>query len=50
MNLGLKSKPKLDRHNDEYLEKNSDQNTQWVRRRKSQTESEQNLFSENKTS
>jgi len=48
--LGLKSQPKLSRHNEELLVKISDQNTQGVRRRKSQTESEQNWFSENKTS
>ena len=50
MNLGLKSHPKLNRHSDECLEKISDKNTQGVRRSKSQTESEQNSFSENKTS
>jgi len=48
--LGLKSLPKLNRHNEECLVKISDQNTQGVRRSKSQTESEQNRFSENKTS
>jgi len=48
--LGFKSLPKLNRHNDEYLEKISDQNTQGVRRSKSLTESEQNRFSDNKTS
>jgi len=47
---GLKSQPKLNRHNDECLVKISDQNTQGVRRSKSQTEIEQNRFSENKTS
>jgi len=41
-NLGLKSQPKLNRLNDERLVKISDQNTQGVRRSKSQTESEQN--------
>jgi len=41
---------KLIRYSDERLEKISDQNTQGVRRSKSQTESEQNWFSENKTS
>ena len=50
MNLGLKSQPKHSRHSDERLVKISDQNTHGVRRRKSQTESEQNWFSENKTS
>ena len=50
MILGLKSQPKLNRHDDECLVKISDQNTQGVRRSKSQTESEQNRFSENKTS
>ena len=49
-NLGLKPQPKLNRHSDECLVKISDQNTQGVRRSKSQTESEQNRFSENKTS
>jgi len=42
MNLGLKSQPKLNRQNDECLVQISDQNTQGVRRSKSQTESEQN--------
>jgi len=50
MNPGLKSQAKLNRHSDERLVKISDQNTQGVRRGKSQTGSEQNLFSENKTS
>ena len=50
MNLGLKSQQKLNRHSDECLVKISDQNTQGVRRSKSQTEGEQNWFSENKTS
>jgi len=48
MNMGLKSQPNLKRHSDERLVNNSYQNTQWVRRSKSQTESEQNLFSEKK--
>ena len=48
--MGLKPQPKLNRHSDECLVKISDQNTQGVRRSKSQTESEQNRFSENKTS
>ena len=39
MNLGLKSQPKHNRHNEECLVKNSDQNTQGVRCSKSQTES-----------
>ena len=42
-NLGLKSKPKLSRHNDERLVKILDENTQGVRHIKSQTESEQKL-------
>jgi len=50
MNLGLNSQPKLNRHSDERVVKNSDQNTKEVRRRKSQTESEQNWFSKIKTS
>ena len=50
MNLGLKSQPKLSRHGEERLVKISDQNTQGVRRSKSQTDGEQNWFSENKTS
>jgi len=49
-NLGLKSQPKLSRHSEECLVKISDQNTQGVRRSKSQTEGEQNWFSENKRS
>jgi len=49
-NLGLKPKPKLNRHSDERLEKISEQNTQSIGRRNFQTESEQNRFSENKTS
>ena len=49
-NLGLKSHSKLNRHNEESLVKFSDQNTQGIRRSKSQTENEQNWFSENKTS
>jgi len=48
--MGLKSSPQLNRHSDERLVKMSDQNTRGVRRGKSQTESEQNWFSENKTS
>ena len=48
--MGLKSQPKLNRHNDKCVVKISDQNTQGVRRSKSQTEIEQNRFSENKTS
>ena len=48
--MGLKSQPKLNRISNERLVKISDQNTQGVRRDKSQTESEQNWFSENKTS
>ena len=48
--LGLKSQPKLNRHNDECLVEISDQNIQGVRCSKSETESEQNRFSENKTS
>ena len=50
MNLSLKSQPKLNRHSDERLVKILDQNTQGVRRSKSQTESEQKWFSKNKTS
>jgi len=46
----LKSQSKLNRHSDERLVKILDQNTLGVRRSKSQTESEQNLFFENKTS
>ena len=48
--LGLKFQPKLNRHNDECLEKISDQYNHGVMRSKSQTENEQNRFSENKTS
>jgi len=48
--MGLKSQPKLNKHNDECLVKISDKNTQVVRRSKSQTESEQNWFFENETS
>jgi len=48
--IGVKSHAKLNRHNDECLGKPSYQNTQGVRRTKSQTESDQNWFSENKTS
>jgi len=50
MNLGPKSHPKLNRDSDERLVKISYQNTQGVKCSKSQTESEQNWFSENKTS
>jgi len=50
MSLGLKSQPKVNKHNNECLVKISDQNTQGVRRSKSQTESEQKLFFKNKTS
>ena len=50
MNLGLESQPKLSRQNDECPVKFSDQNTQGVRRNKSQTDSERCWFSENKTS
>ena len=49
-NLGLKSQPKLNKHNEKCLVKISNQNTQGVRHSKSQTESEQNRFSENKRS
>jgi len=49
-NLGLKSQSILNKHSDERLVKISDQNTQGVRCSKSQTESEQNWFSKNKTS
>ena len=49
-NLGLKCQPKLYRYSDECLVKIADQNTQGVGRSKSKTESEQNRFSENKTS
>jgi len=49
-NLGHISQLKLNRHSDERLVKYSDQNTQGVSRSKSQTESEQNWFSKNKTS
>jgi len=48
-NLGLKPQPKVNIHSDESLVKFSDQITQGVRLSKSQTESEQNRFSENKT-
>ena len=44
----FKSQSKFNRHNDECVVKISDQNTQGVRRNKSQTESEQNRFSEKK--
>ena len=49
-NLRLESQPKLSRHNDECPVRISDQDTQEVRRSKSQTESERNRFSKNKTS
>ena len=49
-NLGLKSRPKLNRHSDERLVKISDLNTQGVRCSKSKIESEQNRFTGNKTS
>jgi len=49
-NLGLTPQPKLNRHSDDCLVIISDQNTQGVRRSKSQTESDQNRFSENKRS
>jgi len=49
-NLGHKSHPKLSRHSDERLVKISDKNTQGVTRSNSQTENEQNWFSENKAS
>ena len=48
--MEIKSQPKLNGHNFECLVKNTDPNTQGVRRSKSQTQSEQNWFSENKTS
>jgi len=41
-NLGIKSQPKLNRQHDECLVTISYQNTQGVRRSKSQTEGEQN--------
>ena len=47
---GLKCTPKLSTHSEECLVKISDQNTQGVRRSNSQTQSEQNWCSENKTS
>ena len=50
MNIGLKFQPKIKRHSDEHLQIVLDQNTKGVRRSKSQTESEQNWFSEYKTS
>jgi len=50
MNLGLKSQPQLNRHNNGFRVKNLYQNTQGVRRCKSHTESEQNWFFKNKTS
>jgi len=48
-NLGLKSQPKISRHSEERLVKISHQNTQGVRRSKSQTAGEQNWSPENKT-
>jgi len=48
--MGLKSQLHLNRHSDERLVKISYQNTQRVRRSMSQTESEENWFSENKMS
>jgi len=48
--MGLKSKPKLSRHSDERLVKISDQMTRGVGCSNSQTESEQNWFSENRGS
>jgi len=48
--MGLKSTPKLCRNGEECLVKILEQNTQGVRRSNSQTQSEQNWFSENKTS
>jgi len=48
--MELKSQQNLNRHSDEHLVKDSDQKVQGVRRSKSQTESEQNWFSEKKTS
>ena len=50
MNLGFKSLPKLNTQNDECLVKFSDQKTQGIGRSKTQTENEQNRFSENKMS
>jgi len=48
--MGLKSQPILNTHSDQRLVKISHQNTQGVRRSNSQTESEQNWFSEKKMS
>jgi len=50
MNMGLRSHPKLNRNNDQGLVKISYQNTQGVRRSKSQIERGKNWFPENKTS
>jgi len=47
---GVKSQLKLNGHREELLVNISDKNTWGVRHGKSQTESEQNWFSENKTS
>ena len=47
-NLELKSQSNLCRHGEERLVKMSDQNTQGVRRSKSQTEGEQNCFPKTK--
>ena len=46
--MGLKTQPKLSRHGEERLVKISDQNTQGVRRSKSQTEGEKNSFPKTK--
>jgi len=48
MNLELKSQPKLNTHNHECLVKFSDQKTQPIGQSKTQTESEENLFFENR--
>jgi len=48
--MELQSQQNVNRHSDEHLLKISNQNTEGRRRSKSQTESEQNWFSENKTS
>ena len=48
--MNKKSQPKLNTHNEECLVKFSDQKTQGIGRSKTQTESEQNRFSENKMS
>jgi len=49
-NLGFKYHPNFKRHSDKRLVKISDRNTQGVRHSKSQAESEQSRFSDNKTS